>query len=384
MAELGPAKPQGTSRSSSTLFAGFGVHSSTMARPNRSRYAALTDYHAAMSSEVDLLAAARSGDEAAFARLVSAHRRGLLTHCYRVLGSPVDAEDALQESLLAAWRGLAGFEGRSSLRTWLYQVSTHAALRIAEQRSTRLLSPDRAPPRQSTSDLGEPVAGPVWLEPLSDDFGGEVGEAADPSARYLARETVELAFVAALQHLPATQRAVLLLCDVIELSAAEAAQALGISIAAVNSALQRARKAVEERVPPRSQQAELRALGEERQRALLEAFVSAWERRDTPALLALLTEDVRFTMPPLPAWYAGATDVGRFFAERIFATPWRLVPVAANGQLGFACYIRQPGRERFELGAVNVLSLRGDRIAWIAAFLDPAAVASFRVPAVLA
>ena len=341
-------------------------------------------YHAAMTSEVDLLAAARGGDEAAFARLVGAHRRGLLNHCYRVLGSPADAEDALQESLLAAWRGLAGFEGRSSLRTWLYQVSTHAALRIAQQRPPRLLSPDRAPSRQSTSDLGEPVGGPVWLEPASDDFGGEAGEAADPSARYLARESVELAFVAALQHLPATQRAVLLLCDVIELSAAEAGDALGMSIAAVNSALQRGRKAVQERVPPLSQQAELRALGEEKQRALLEAFVSAWERRDTPALLALLTDDVRFTMPPLPAWYAGSTDVGRFFAERIFATPWRLVPVAANGQPGFACYIRQPGRERFELGAVNVLSFRGDRIAWIAAFLDPAAVGSFRLPAVLA
>ena len=347
-----------------------------------------------MSSDVDLLAAARGGDEAAFARLVSTHRRGLLTHCYRVLGSPADAEDALQESLLAAWRGLAGFEGRSSLRTWLYQVSTHAALRIAGQRSPRLLSPDRAPARQSTSDLGEPIPGAVWLEPLSDDFGGEPSEAAgltaagittaDPAARYLEREKVELAFVAALQHLPATQRAVLILCDVVELSAAEVSEALGMSIAAVNSALQCGRKAVEERVPPLSQQAEQRALGEERQRALLGAFVSAWERQDTSALLALLTEDVRFTMPPLPAWYAGSADVGRFFTERVFATPWRLRPVRANGQAGFACYIRQPGRDAFELGAVNVLSLRGERIAWIAAFLDPAIAGTFGLPAVLA
>jgi len=336
-----------------------------------------------MDSDVDLLAAARGGDEGAFARLVGSHRRGLLAHCYRVLGSPADAEDALQESLLAAWRGLDGFQGRSSLRTWLYQVSTHAALRIAGQRSPRLLSSDRVPARQSTTDLGEPLTDAVWLEPFGDPIGAAPAGPEDPAARYLERETLELAFVAALQHLPATQRAVLILRDVVELSAAEVSEALGMTIPAVNSALQRAHKVVQERVPPLSQQAELRALGEDRQRALLGAFVSAWERHDTAALLALLTDDVRFTMPPLPAWYAGAADVGRFFADRIFATPWRLVPIQANGQTGFGCYIRQTGRERFELGAVNVLSLRGERIAWIAAFLDPAALGAFRLPAAL-
>jgi len=344
---------------------------------------ALLGYHCRMTSDLELLAAARRGDEAAFARLIHGHRRGLLAHCYRMLGSPSDAEDALQESLLAAWRGLPSFEGRSSLRTWLYQVTTHAALRVAGQRSPRLLSPDRGPARQSTTDLGDVVGGPVWLEPLSDELTAEVSDEDDPAARFLRRETLELAFVAALQHLPATQRAVLILRDVVELSAAEVAQALDLTVVAVNSALQRARKVVTERVPSQSQQAELRALGSGGEQALVSAFVAAWERQDTTALLQFLTEDVRLTMPPLPAWYDGRADVGRFFAERVFATPWRLVPLRANGQPALACYIRQPGSQRFELGAIDVLTLRGGRIAWIAAFLDPAAATSFRVPPVL-
>jgi len=333
--------------------------------------------------DLELLTAARAGDEAAFARLVGSHRRGLFAHCYRMLGSPADAEDALQESLLAAWRGLSGFEGRSSLRTWLYQISTHAALRLAAQRSPRLLSPDRAPACRSTTELGDPVTGPVWLEPLADDMAEDATEPDDPASRYQKRERIELAFVAALQHLPATQRAVLILREVVELSAAEVADALGLSVPAVNSALQRARKVVEERVPPLSQQTELAQLGVGRERALAAAFVAAWEGHDLVALQALLTEDVRLTMPPLPAWFEGLAHVARFFEERIFATPWRLVPLRANGQMGVAGYILPPGGDRFQLAGVNVLSLRGGRIAWIASFLDPATMATFRLPAVL-
>lgn len=336
-----------------------------------------------MESDVDLLAAARTGDEAAFARLVGRHRPALFAHCYRMLGSPADAEDALQESLLAAWRGLSGFEGRSSLKTWLHQVSTHAALRLAAQRSPRLLSSDRAPACRSTHALGEPVAGPVWLEPLPEDVADDAAAADGPASRYQRRETIELAFIAALQHLPATQRAVLILREVVELSAAEVAEALELSVAAVNSALQRARKVVEERVPPLSQQAELATLGAARERALLTAFVEAWEGHDLGALQSLLTEDVRLTMPPLPAWFEGSAAVSRFFAERIFATAWRLVPLRANGQIGVAGYLRAPGGARFELAGVNVLSVRGGRIAWIASFLDPATTAVFGLPAAL-
>ncbi|MGH3645664.1 MAG: sigma-70 family RNA polymerase sigma factor [Micromonosporaceae bacterium] len=316
------------------------------------------------------LAAARTGDPAAFERLAAVHRRELYAHCYRMLGSVQDAEDALQEALLGAWRGLSGFQGRSSLRGWLYRISTNACLRMIERRPKRMLSPDHGPPRRDTADLGEPVTGPVWLEPLPDDVLVEE-PAADPEQRYLRRESVELAFVAVLQHLPGTQRAVLILREVLQFPAAEVAELLDTSVASVNSALQRARKTIGERAPGTTQQAELAALGDAGQRELVDAFVSAWERADLPALLELLADDARFTMPPLPAWFDGREDVARFFTERVFATPWRLVPLRVNGQLGFACYIRQPGAEEFALGAVNVLSLRGGRIREITGFLDP-------------
>jgi RNA polymerase sigma-70 factor (TIGR02960 family) len=321
--------------------------------------------------EPELLAAARQGDAAAFDRLVASYRAELFAHCYRMLGSTQDAEDALQEAWLGAWRGLAGFEGRSSLRTWLYRVSTNACLRLITRRPRRILSTDHGPPRRDTDDLGEPVAGPVWLEPwLDDEPAGEPG-GGDPAASYVRRESVELAFVAALQHLPGTQRAVLILREVLEFSAAEVARILETTPASVNSALQRARRAVERRVPRTAQRAELDALGADGRRQLVDAFVSAWERADLPALLDLLAEDVRFAMPPLPAWFSGLEDVGRFFAERVFATPWRLVPLRANGQLGFACYVLEPGADRFRLGAINLLSLRAGRIVEIAGFLDP-------------
>jgi RNA polymerase sigma-70 factor (TIGR02960 family) len=310
-------------------------------------------------------------DEATFERLVASHRAELYAHCYRMLGSSQDAEDALQEALLGAWRGLAGFEGRSSVRAWLYRITTNACLRLIARRPPRMLSPDHGPPRRETGDLGEPVPGPVWLEPWLDEEPAADPGADDPAASYARRESVELAFVAALQHLPGTQRAVLILREVLGFSAAEVASMLDTSPASVNSALQRARRAVDERVPPTTQQAELDALGVNGQRELVDAFVSAWERADLPALLELLADDARFTMPPLPAWFSGREDVGRFFAERVFATPWRLVPLRANGQLGFACYIGEPGADQFRLGAVNVLRVRAGRIAEIDGFLDP-------------
>jgi RNA polymerase sigma-70 factor (ECF subfamily) len=184
--------------------------------------------------------------------------------------------------------------------------------------------------------------------------------------------------VAALQHLPASQRAVLILREVLGFSAAEVAGILDTTPAAVNSALQRARATVRQRMPARSQQAELAALGPDGRRALVEAFVTAWERADVPALLDLLASDVRFTMPPLPAWFDGREDVGRFLAERVFATPWRLLPIAASGQPAFACY--QGDGERFRLGAVNLLGLRDGRISWIAGFVDPQLLRRFPVP----
>ena len=333
-------------------------------------------------TEPELLASARRGNSAAFERLVAGYRGELYAHCYRMLGSVQDAEDALQESLLGAWRGLAGFEGRSSLRGWLYRVSTNACLRLIARRPRRMLSADHGPPRRGTDDLGEPVAGPVWLEPWPEEVPASEPGDTDPAANYLRRESVELAFVAALQHLPASQRAVLILREVLGFSAAEVARILDTTPASVNSALQRARKAVEQRVPRTPQQAELDALGADGRRELVDAFVGAWERADVQALLELLAEDARFTMPPLPAWFLGRGDIGRF-CERMFATPWRLAPIRANGQLAFACYQGDPDGDRFRLGAINVLNLRGGRIVEIAGFLDPALHRHFGLPAEL-
>jgi RNA polymerase sigma-70 factor (TIGR02960 family) len=329
--------------------------------------------HVDAPPEPELLACARQGDAAAFEALIAGYRRELHAHCYRMLGSVLDAEDALQESLLAAWRGLPSFEGRSSLRAWLYRVSTNACLRLIARRPRRLLSADHGPPRRDTGDLGELVAGPVWLEPWPGEEAPASGAGdADPAASYLRRESVELAFIAALQYLPGTQRAVLILREVLEFSAAEVAHILDTTPAAVNSALQRARKAVRQRVPPAAQRAELEALGADGQRELVDAFVSAWERADVAALLELLAQDARFAMPPLPAWFHGREDIGRFCRERMFDTPWRLLPIRANGQLAFACYQGDRRGGPFRLSAINVVTLRDGRIAELTGFIDPA------------
>jgi RNA polymerase sigma-70 factor (TIGR02960 family) len=334
-------------------------------------------------SDTNLLAAAREGDQAAFERLVARYRSELYAHCYRMLASVQDAEDALQESLLGIWRGMGGFEGRSSLRAWLYRITTNACLRLIARRPRRMLSSDHGPPRRRTDDLGQPVTGPVWLEPWPEDLPASEPGGTDPAADYLRRESVELAFVAALQHLPGTQRAVLILREVLEFPAAEVARILDTTPASVNSALQRARKAVDERMPPKTQRAELDALGADGRREIVDAFVGAWERADVAALVELLADDARFTMPPLPAWFLGRDDIGRFLAERMFATPWRLVPTRSNGQLAFACYQGDPAGGRFRLGAVNVLAIRAGRIAEIAGFLDPAVHRRFGLPAEL-
>ena len=304
-----------------------------------------------------------------FDQLVAGYRPELLSHCYRMLGSTHDAEDALQEALLGAWRGWAGFAGRSSVRTWLYTICTNACLRLARKRPRRVLTPDFGPPFEQNRDLGEPIGGPVWLEPF----------VADPADSYAQRESIELAFVAALQYLPANQRAVLILREVLEFSATEVATMLDTTPASVNSALQRARKAVDERVPPMSQQAELEALGDSG-RALVGSLVDAWQRADLDSLLSLLTEDVRFTMPPLPAWFDGLVSVRRFFADRVFQTPWQLTCVQSNAQLATACYQQAEPDGPFRLGALNVLTVRDGRIAALSGFLEPALLASLKLP----
>jgi RNA polymerase sigma-70 factor (TIGR02960 family) len=309
------------------------------------------------------------GGNDSFMALVAPFRRELHAHCYRMLGSVHDADDALQEALLGAWKGFAGFEGRSSLRSWLYTIATNACLALAAKRRPRLLPIDV----QVHGDPGAPLDAyrdePIWLEPYPDD----------PLAKLEERERLELAFVAALQQLPANQRAMLLLCEVMDFEASEVAALFDTTVASVNSALQRARATMARRTSEPTQQVALRDLGDAAIRDLVARYIDAWDRADATALVELLRADVRFSMPPIPTWFDGRDDVGRFFAERVFASPWKLVPVAANGQLAFACY-QGPA---FRLGAFNFIRLREGAIAEICGFLDPAVHRRFSLPPTL-
>jgi RNA polymerase sigma-70 factor, ECF subfamily len=330
-------------------------------------------------SERALLEAARRGDEAAFGRLVEPYRRELHAHCYRMLGSVQDAEDALQETLLRAWRGLRGFEGRSSLRSWLYKIATNACLKTIERRPKRVLPIDYAPASDPHDGPAEPVIESVWVEPYPDERLGLDGGLLGPDARYEQREAVELAFIAALQHLPARQRAVLILRDVLGYSARETAVALDTTSVSVDSALQRAHKTVNERLPEQSQQATLRAVGDDALSELVERYVDAWERNDVDAVVAMLTDDATMTMPPLPSWYRGREAVAVFLRGLPLggAKRWRLIPARANGQLAFGKYIWDEERHAFMPHGVNVLTLRGAQIEEITAFLTPDAFRHF-------
>jgi RNA polymerase sigma-70 factor, ECF subfamily len=326
------------------------------------------------------LAAAKRGDEGAFQRLVEPYRVELQAHCYRMLGSAHDSEDALQETLLRAWRGLAGFEGRSSLRAWLYRIATNVSLRAIERRPKRLLPVDYGPPGDPHSDPDAPLSESVWIEPYPDEALADGG--LSPEARYEQRESVELAFVAALQHLPARQRAVLLLRDVLGFAPSEIAEALDSTPASVYSALQRAHAAIDEHLPERSQQETLRSLDDERIRTVTERFVAAWEANDVAGLVAMLTDDAAVTMPPRPSWFRGRDAVAAFLAKTPMAARerWRVVPVAANGQLAFAMYGPEDDGGWYA-HAIQTITLDPEGlITEMTAFLDPSAFRHFGLP----
>jgi RNA polymerase sigma-70 factor (ECF subfamily) len=337
-------------------------------------------------NEHALLDAARGGDKHAFGRLVEPHSAELHAHCYRMLGSVHDAEDALQDAMLRAWRGLAGFEGRSSLRSWLYKIATHACLKAIERRPKLVLPIDYGPAADPHGELGTPLVESVWIEPYPDERLGAADGLAGPEARYEQRESVELAFIAALQHLPGRQRAVLILREVLGFSGAEVADALDTTPASVYSALQRAHKTVDERLPAESQQATLRALGDEQLRQIVGGFVDAWERGDVDAVVDLLAADATITMPPIPTWFSGRDAVGGFLGRYPMATGrhWRALPAGANGQPGFGFYIWDEEARRFRAHSVNVLTFRGAEITEISAFLTPGPFAAFGLPDVLA
>jgi RNA polymerase sigma-70 factor, ECF subfamily len=333
-------------------------------------------------TERELLDAARRGDEDAYRHLVEPHRAALDAHCYRMLGSVHDAEDAVQEALLRAWRGLARFEGRSSLRTWLYTIATNACLKALERRSKLVLPVDYGPATDPHEAPDEPLVESVWIEPYPDERLGLEAALAGPEARYEQRESVELAFIAALQHLPARQRAVLILRDVLGFSGQEVAEALETTPASVYSALQRAHKSIDARLPERSQQATLRSLGDAAVRKVVDGFVAAWERGDVDALAAMLTDEATIAMPPRATWYRGRDAVAAFLRRFPMApgTRWRVVGAGANGQLGFGFYLWSAERRDFVAHSVTVVALDGARIAEITAYLTPEVFGRFGLP----
>jgi RNA polymerase sigma-70 factor (ECF subfamily) len=306
--------------------------------------------------------AAFANDDAAFRALVEPHRRELHAHCYRMLGSVQDAEDALQEALVRAWRALDRFEGRSSMRSWLYKIATNACLDILSRRGKRVLPVDL-----DAEDA--PATETVWLEPYPDD----------PDASYEQRENVELAFIAALQHLPANQRAVLILREVLGFSAKEVAEILDTTPASVNSAMQRARAAVDERLPERSQQETLRSLGDDEVRAIVERYIEAWNRGDVDAVVSMLAEEASFSMPPNFEWFRGREAIREFLPRGPLSIPRVFVPVRANGQVAFGTYKLIDGE--WLPNAIHLVRLdeRG-QIIDVVAFLDPSLFPRWGLP----
>jgi RNA polymerase sigma-70 factor, ECF subfamily len=325
----------------------------------------------ATAQERELLEAARGGDEGAYGRLVEPYHGELHAHCYRMLGSVHDAEDALQEASLRAWRGLSKFEGRSSLRSWLYRIATNACLNAIERRPKRVLPIDYGPATDPHDGLGMPPVESVWAEPYPDEgLGLEDGFAA-PDARYEQRESVELAFIAALQHLPANQRAALILREVLGFSAREVAESLETTEASVNSALQRARATVDERLPEQSQQATLRALGDDGLREVVESYMDAMRRGDVDAVVAMLAKDAAWSMPPLAAWFSGHDALREFLSLGPLSGDWRWrhVPARANGQAAVGSYAWHAGEEAYLPFALDVLTLEGTQIKEITSFI---------------
>ena len=327
----------------------------------------------------ELLESDRGGDERAFGELVGQHRGGLFAHCYRMLGSPQDAEDALQETLLRAWRGIGGFEGRSSPRSWLYTIATNASLRALERRPPRVLPLDYGPPADPHEGPGAPLAESVWVQPLADEPLALGDGPASPEARYEQRESIELAFVAALQTLTPVQRAVLILRDVLGFSARETAAVLDSSPPAVDSALQRARGALESRLPARSQQQALRTLGDRRLAEIVERYMDAWTRGDVSALAELLAAEATIAMPPMATWYRGREAVAGFLASWPMeqGRGWPSEPLSANGQLAFAHYEIRREDGLLVPHNISLIDIDGDRIAGITAYLQPELFASF-------
>jgi RNA polymerase sigma-70 factor (TIGR02960 family) len=324
---------------------------------------------------------ARAGDQDAFRALVDPYQSELQFHCYRILGSVQDAEDLLQETLLAAWHGLERFEGRASLRAWLYRIATNRCRNALRDRARR---PKEAQPMVN---LPQPtrLAEPIWLEPYPDVLlEGTADAAPGPEARYETRESIGLAFVAALQHLPPHQRAALVLRDVLGFRTGEVADMLGSTQASVKGALRRARATLEARIPAGDR--ERAPLPDSpRERELVGRFTDAVERGDTDGIVALLADDAWLTMPPEPYEYQGHAAIAKFLNERagLLGGQLKLVPTRANGQPAFGCYLPDAHAAIVRSYGLLVLTLEGERISAITWFGDRGLLPHFGLPRVL-
>jgi RNA polymerase sigma-70 factor (ECF subfamily) len=325
-----------------------------------------------------LIIRARAGDGDAFRELTEPYRRELQMHCYRMLGSFQDAEDVLQDTLLAAWRGLERFEGRASVRTWLYRIATNRclnALRSASRRPAKEWDVPGIEPPEPTR-LGEIM----WLEPYPDTLlGGVNNELLGPEARYEQTESISLAFVTALQFLPARQRAVLILREVLGYRASEVADMLDATVDSVNSALKHARAGLARRLPPDGEREPPPAPESPAEQALVARFVRAYQAGDVDALVALLTDDVHVSMPPIPFEYQGLDAVARFYASIIDHRSYDLIPIRANGQPAFGTYLHSPTSGIRHGTGLLVLTLTGNRISATTRF-DTGVLAQFGLP----
>lgn len=319
-----------------------------------------------------LLEAALGGDENAFGRLIEPHRRELHAHCYRMLASLHDAEDALQDALLRAWRGLKGLTDQTALRAWLYRIATNTCLDVIGKRPKRVIPIDYGPASDPVDGPGLPVVESVWIEPYPDETLAVEDGFASPDAQVEEREAVELAFIAALQHLPANQRAALILREVLGFSAKEVAETLDTSVASVNSALQRARKTIDDKLPEQSQQKNNRQLEDSELREIVDNYMDAMRRDDIDKVVSMLAEDAAWSMPPLATWYGGGLDVIRGFLE---VGPlngnikWAHRQTMSNGQPAVGAYTWDDEENAYIPFALDVISLEGTKIKEICSFI---------------
>ena len=331
------------------------------------------------------LSAALAGDSAAFEALTEPYRRELLTHCYRILGSPQDAEDMLQETLLRAWRRLNTYEGRASFRAWLYKIATNACLDSLDRRPKRSLPPSLYPAAGSQAPIPAPVTEPIWLEPFPDELLAPADST--PEARFEAREGISLSFMVALQVLPPRQRCVLILSDVLDWHASELADMLGTSLSSVNSLLHRARAALRKAYPTPRTDLPGPTPSDPFTKALLDRYLHAWESADVDEIISLLIEDTTFAMPPFPLWVRGKASIRALITAALLDGDargrWRLLPVRANGSPAFAWYRKDEQSHNYRPYAIQVLTLRGTSFSDVTTFLDPSLFRFFSLPTAL-